>query len=117
MPFYNVYFDTTQGELQYKVPIADDATIGGALPDLLTELQEKGYRLKGGSSDTVQVLWNGRPLRGAPNSLPRPAGGAGGVRRYLPACGMAARAMLGARSPDAGGCTFAVCRWRARRGR
>jgi hypothetical protein len=63
MPFYNVYFETTQGELQYKVPIADDTTISAALPDLLTELQEKGYWLAGGSSDMVQVLWNGRPLR------------------------------------------------------
>src|SRR5262245_28334965 len=63
MHYYNVFFETTQGELQYKVSIADDATISTALPDLLTELQEKGYRLAGGSSDNVQVLFNGRSLR------------------------------------------------------
>jgi len=63
MPYYNVFFETTQGELQYKVPIGDDSTISTVLPDLLTELQEKGYRLKGGSADIVQVIWNGQTLR------------------------------------------------------
>src|SRR6185295_19122416 len=63
MPYYNVFFETTQGELQYKVPIGEDSNISAVLPALLKELQEKGYRLSGETIDSVQVLWNGQTVR------------------------------------------------------
>jgi hypothetical protein len=60
MPKYQVYFDTINGETRYNVDIDDNETIDQVIPDILSELRERGNVLQGDGD--VQVVWNGQSL-------------------------------------------------------
>jgi hypothetical protein len=64
MPAYNVIFETTEGQLQYEVAMEDQELLSDVMGDFLADLEDQGHRLKGGSSSSIEVIWNGKPLNG-----------------------------------------------------
>jgi|ERR1044072_322944 hypothetical protein len=63
MARYKMYFDTEIGLRPFNVDIEADEILNSVLPDILIELEEFGYVLKGWpSSKDIVVIWEGREL-------------------------------------------------------
>ena len=60
MPKYQIYFVTVGGERRYSVDIDETETLDHVLEEILSELGERGDRLKG--EGEPQVVWNGQQL-------------------------------------------------------
>ena len=59
MAQYQMYFDTLEGERNYKVDIGDDEIIEQVLRDILGDLSERGHVIKGLSTGDLKVVWGG----------------------------------------------------------
>lgn len=59
MAQYQMYFDTLEGERNYKVDIGDDEVIEQVLRDILGDLSERGHVIKGLSTGDLKVVWGG----------------------------------------------------------
>jgi hypothetical protein len=64
MPVYSIVFDTIEGQLKYEVTVEDQELLSDVMGDLLADLEDQGHRLAGGSSSSIEVVWNGKPLNG-----------------------------------------------------
>lgn len=64
MPSYQIYFDTQNGEVNYKVDIDDHEILRDVVHDILSELEEGGHILRGRTSGSGDVIckWEGRDL-------------------------------------------------------
>ena len=60
MPKYQIYFDTVRGERTYNVDVDDSEVLDNVLPDILSELGERGDLLRGDGEP--QVTWSGQTL-------------------------------------------------------
>ena len=64
MPSYQVYFDTPRGEINYRVDVDEEEVLQEVLPDILSELEENGYVLRGQRGGTGEIVcrWESREL-------------------------------------------------------
>ncbi len=64
MATYQIYFDTQAGEQGYDVDIHEDEVLDEVLQDMLRNLSEQGYVLKGvqEGGGNIAVTWEGREL-------------------------------------------------------